>query len=31
MTCDNDYDSLPMGVKAVFVIVTSQSLKTIYD
>ncbi len=29
MTCD--YDSLPMGVKAVIVIVTSHSKKTTYD
>jgi hypothetical protein len=29
MTCDNDYDSLPMGVKAVIVI--SHIKKTTYD
>ena len=31
MTCDNDYDSLPMGVKAVIVIVTCHSKKKTYD
>ena len=31
MTCDNDYDSLPMGAKAVIVIVISHSKKTTYD
>ena len=27
MTCDNDYDNLPQGVKSVIVIVTSHSKK----